>query len=757
MKKIFSLGLLLLLALAPLLAQNAMRREDKIKVVVNGDTLLNAWAGGLHAPQFSEADIDGDGHKDLVVFNRGILATSANINGFKLLTFKNNGTPNQVDYEYKPEWESIFPPLVFWVKLYDLNCDNIPDLLSSNQLQLPSINWYEGLRDNNGMLYFEFRDTLNTSNPFVPVELQRSDYPGVGDVDRDGDVDFINCNSGFGLFSYYKGVSTQATGTCGDTIGHDIDNYCWGEVSLVAAGVQTGYICPFTPLPIGGGGGNPRHNGGAALVIDLDGDGDDDLVYGEVDKKNLFALYNGGDSMYAVIDSVDANYPVYDVPASISHYPLAFGFDANNDGKKDIIVAPNDSYNCASKNTVLFYENNSNTNAIQLQFKQNNFLEDGMIELGQGAFPTFVDYNGDSLIDLVVGNYGYYRDSTVVSSQLALFINVGTAEVPVFELTDDDWLGFASRYPAEVVMALYPAFGDIDTDGDLDLFLGDTSGTITFYENTAGLGAPMAFAPPVANYFNIDVMGSGYSAPLVYDVNGDGLMDLLIGNRVGTIRYFENRGTASAPAFDQVPTNNLFGAIDVSTAFTLFGYSQPVITVLDTTGTLYLLSGNEEGNIYGYEFNIDSIYSGSFTQLFNKYSGIDAGERTAITVADITNDGKPEMIVGNHRGGLEFFTLSDTIENIVSVPTVNSEGMVVEAYPNPTASEVFVTVQGTLPGQVVTYQVLGMLGNVVTSGTLEPVGASLQANIYLAAEPVGIYLVRISQGAAHTSLKLIKY
>ena len=40
------------------------------KVVQGTDTLRNAWAGGLDAPQFSNIDLNGDGNQDLFVFDR---------------------------------------------------------------------------------------------------------------------------------------------------------------------------------------------------------------------------------------------------------------------------------------------------------------------------------------------------------------------------------------------------------------------------------------------------------------------------------------------------------------------------------------------------------------------------------------------------------------------------------------------------------------------------------------------------------------
>ncbi len=755
MKQIYLLCIVLVGLALPADAQNAMRREGKIKVVIDGDTLRNAWAGGLHTPQFSEADIDGDGYKDLVIFNRAFLASNPSSSGFKVLTFRNNGTPNQIDYHYKPEWESIFPPLVFWMKLDDLNCDSIPDMLSAYQQQLSFYNWYEGLRDNDGMLYFEYRDTLNTSNQFAPVELQRADYPGVGDVDRDGDIDFVNFNSLFSSFSLYSNTAVEAGSTCADTMGHEPTEYCFGQFYLTASGVQTNIICPAKGGPGGGGEGSNRHNNASVLVIDLDGDGDDDLIMGDTDKKYLYGLYNGGTTAIPFIDSVDEAYPAYDVSPAITYYPLAFGLDVNNDGKKDIVAAPSDALSSSSKNSVFLFENISPNDSIRVRLAQNDFLEGEMVDLGLGAFPVLVDYNADSLLDLVVGNYGYYKDSTVTAAQLALFLNIGTPEVPIFELLDDDWLNLSAWYPAETLMAFTPTFGDIDGDDDLDLFVGDSSGYISFFENTAGANTTMAFAAPVRQFAAIDA--GKYSAPYVYDANGDSLPDLLLGSRRGTIAYYENRGTSTAPVFDALPTNPLLGLIDVSTAFSLDGYSRPVITTLDTTGQLYLLSGNEEGNIYGYLFDLDSIYTGSLRQVFNQYSNIDAGERTNITLADLTNDGKLEMIVGNHRGGLEFFTLSDTIENIIAVPSLAANPINITVAPNPTDEEVFISVSGIAQGVPLNYSIIGLLGDVVLNQNVATTGDTWTGAVSIAQYPAGLYFVRISQGAHSRTIKLIKH
>src|SRR5690348_1613496 len=68
------------------------------------------WVGGLNNPQFSAADLNNDGVKDLVIFDR---------TGNKFLTFINNNIPNTFGYSYSPKYELNFPALLDWALLVD--------------------------------------------------------------------------------------------------------------------------------------------------------------------------------------------------------------------------------------------------------------------------------------------------------------------------------------------------------------------------------------------------------------------------------------------------------------------------------------------------------------------------------------------------------------------------------------------------------------------------------------------------------------
>src|SRR5438067_1933558 len=84
-----------------------------IPVERKGIQMRLPWAGGMDSPEFSSIDIDGDGKKDLFVFDRG-----AN----KALVFINTGGIGDTAYRYAPEYEPLLPTgLNGWALMRDYN------------------------------------------------------------------------------------------------------------------------------------------------------------------------------------------------------------------------------------------------------------------------------------------------------------------------------------------------------------------------------------------------------------------------------------------------------------------------------------------------------------------------------------------------------------------------------------------------------------------------------------------------------------
>lgn len=68
--------------------------------------------------------------------------------------------------------------------------------------------------------------------------------------------------------------------------------------------------------------------------------------------------------------------------------------------------------------------------------------------------------NGDGLQDIILANDGYYP-SLDYTGKLALFLNVGSATDPAFELETEDYMGLST---SGIGSGMYPAFADLDGD-----------------------------------------------------------------------------------------------------------------------------------------------------------------------------------------------------------------------------------------------------------------------------------------------------
>ena len=98
-------------------------RNDSILIKKDSVNFFrNPWVGGLNSCQFSEIDLNNDGIKDLVIFDRV---------GNRLLPFINRGTSNKVDYDFAPEYIKKFPPIQDWMLLVPRRKEFTDDQINS--------------------------------------------------------------------------------------------------------------------------------------------------------------------------------------------------------------------------------------------------------------------------------------------------------------------------------------------------------------------------------------------------------------------------------------------------------------------------------------------------------------------------------------------------------------------------------------------------------------------------------------------------
>src|SRR5690606_25468922 len=125
----------------------------------------------------------------------------------------------------------------------------------------------------------------------------------------------------------------------------------------------------------------------------------------------------------------DSVYPLCSTPIIMPTYPAAFGFDVNDDGLEDLLIAPNVAMGANDVNNVLYYQHTGDT-SCPFEYVSGSFLVQHALDFGTDAKPVFHDVNGDGLWDIVVGNYGYYRDEQNSKSALAYLENIGTPTFP---------------------------------------------------------------------------------------------------------------------------------------------------------------------------------------------------------------------------------------------------------------------------------------------------------------------------------------
>jgi hypothetical protein len=248
------------------------------------------------------------------------------------------------------------------------------------------------------------------------------------------------------------------------------------------------------------------------------------------------------------------------------------------------------------------------------------------------VIPTLGDLDGDNDLDLVVG-----------SGSIRFYRNEGAPSNPIWMLKSD------SYFVPENDVYYGTALGDVDNDGDLDLFIGSKHNGVIYYRNDGSPGVPV-WASPVLDC--VPSIGASRPSPALADINGDGLLDLFVGEGgtsvgYGAIDYYENL------EIDPGTQNPVWDAV-VDYYAGVYSVWSPQFTDIDGDGDLDLFVVGKNGpdyRIHLYE-NQGTKTSPSWTGTpsDNDFLGstIDySGTRGlhSFTFGDIGSDGDQDLIV----------------------------------------------------------------------------------------------------------------
>lgn len=274
--------------------------------------------------------------------------------------------------------------------------------------------------------------------------------------------------------------------------------------------------------------------------------------------------------------------------------------------------------------------------------------------------------------------------------------NTGTSTAPTFAAPITNPFGLT----ATVVIAPEIAIIDLDNDGDLDIistaFNGATyAADIVYYQNTGTASAP-AFAAPTTNPFGL-VSSLYYNAPQFVDIDNDGDFDLIAvsynsSTYAPEMRYQENTGTAASPAF-AAPVVNPFGLV-VPSSTNFNGFISFADLDLDGDFDAMYGDGYDNGN-FSFMENTGSATAPSFATAVTNPFGLVATNASATsnftnnpTFLDLDGDGDVDILSGEYGGALIYFENNAPIPWPVAVNEL--ERIEMKVYPNPVTNAVII-------------------------------------------------------------------
>lgn len=705
-------------------AQESDFKPLNIEVIESGDTLSMPWAGGIFSSHLGQVDINNDGRLDLVSVDR---YSSKNY----VFIHEANGT-----YYLDEALSLTLPKINGWFYFRDVNCDGVSDLFCYEENNEGS--YYQGTYIDNTLQFIFSQETITVDGN--PLFTQFNDNPILEDIDLDGDIDLLTYDAVGQYLQFYKNQSLELGQGCG--LSFQLSDHCWGAFAneIASDSIVLNQNClPNLQSPNSNA---SLHFIPSLFAFDYQGDGDFDLFAGDVLGNSLSLLKNGGSSSSPLITEVIKNFPSYNTPVNLAYNPLPFYLDVDLDGLLDLVISNGTgelTYYSEMEEVLWFYKNMGTNENPVFELQTTQFLINQMIDVGIHPHPVFWDENGDGLLDLLIGNYGEDIDQDFTANgKLVLYRNIGTIDLPVFELIDQDF----ANIEALNMENIHPTFGDLDQDGDEDLILGQSFGRLEYFENQNGNFIHQGELYDYAG-FPVPIDVGQWATPQLVDINSDGLLDLIVGEANGNLNFYQNTGIPTSANFELISNN--WGEVDVRNPGEAYSASIPFIKT-NQNGNWELYVSNQSGQIFHYNQIENHIAEGAFNLLSSSFGDFNITNRhTGFAFGDLTNNGIDEILIGEFAGGLMLFqeSIPTVINHFVKTPLI-------EIYPNPSNGEFFIDLP-EISERLIPCQIYNSFGQLMYEAMITKASPIIDITDF----PPGIYFLSIKIKDQLQTVKLL--
>lgn len=276
---------------------------------------------------------------------------------------------------------------------------------------------------------------------------------------------------------------------------------------------------------------------------------------------------------------------------------------------------------------------------------------------------------------------------------------------------------------------------DWDGDGLLDIIVGDRNGYVNYFRRTSNDPITLTEMPKISCDGVIIDVGMN-SAPVVVDWNENGYLDMLVGSETGTIRLYLNDGSDSAPVFSS------YTLIQNGSSNLTHYRNCPQVYDMNGDGKKDLIVGANDRNIYFYEnlgTNEAPVFNGN--QIIATVPNIGA----RLWIDDWNGNGLPDMLTSDFDGYVWVWLQSTTGIEGRNAPIPHRT---LSAAENPFRGSVAISGTGFEGAEI---QIFDLSGRSVLR-------ESFPGSIVWCGEgvPTGTYIVRVTDGAGSALLRMLK-